>query len=310
MKIGILSRSLSYYSTRRLWEEAKRRGYQAEVIDALDCYMNISDASTEVIYRQADGLNRPLEFDAVIPRIGPSITTYGTSVLRQFEISGVFSLNESDAILKSRDKLRSHQILALSGIPTPITSYAHGLESTGDLIDSVGGGPLVIKVMESTHGNGVILAETAKAAESIINAFREVQADFLVQEYIKEAAGCDIRCFVIGDQVVASMKRVAAEGEFRSNMHLGAKAQMVDLTPEERRIAVEATKAMGLLVSGVDIIQSSKGPLVLEVNSSPGLEGIENTTGRNIAVELIKYVERSRLNRLYHRVEERYKAYS
>mgnify|MGYP006188398927 CR=1 FL=1 len=291
MKIGILSRSKNLYSTRRLVEAAQLRGHDAQVIDVLKCYMNIT-ANDPTVFFKDKGDAEKLELDALIPRIGASVTTYGCAVLRQFEVGGIYSINESIAIVRSRDKLRAHQLLARKGVGQPITSYAHSADATADLIASVGGAPLIVKVIESTHGNGVILAETNKAAESLINAFRGLKADFLVQEFIKESGGSDIRCFVIGDKVVASMQRSAQPGEFRSNLHRGGTASVVKLRPEERKLAVRAAQVMGLDLAGVDLIRSSHGPLVLEVNSSPGLEGIEGATGKDIAGAIIEYVEK------------------
>jgi len=296
MKIGVLSRNSRLYSTRRLVEAARARGHEVRVIDVLKCYMNIT-ANNPVVYYKSPGAPAPeaLEFDAVIPRIGASVTGYGCAVLRQFEVCGTYSVNESIAITRSRDKLRAHQLLARKGIGQPITSYAHSADATSDLIDSVGGAPLVVKIMESTHGNGVVLAETSKAAEALINAFRGLEADFLVQEFIKESGGADIRCFVIGDKVIAAMQRTAAPGEFRSNLHRGGTASVVRLRPDERKLAVKAAQVMGLDVAGVDIIRSNHGPLVLEVNSSPGLEGIERATGKDIAGAIIAYLEKDAL---------------
>lgn len=291
MKIAILSRNSQLYSTRRLVDAARERGHEVRVVDVLKCYMTITANNPTVFYK---GIGEPeeLQLDAVIPRIGASVTTYGCAVLRQFEVANIYSVNESIAITRSRDKLRAHQLLARRGVGQPVTSYAHGANATNDLIASVGGAPLVVKVMESTHGNGVVLAETAKAAESLINAFRGLNADFLVQEFIKEAGGMDIRCFVIGDKVIAAMQRQAQPGEFRSNLHRGGSAQVVKLRPEERKLAVRAAQVMGLDVAGVDIIRSAHGPLVLEVNSSPGLEGIETATGKDIAGAIIDYIEK------------------
>lgn len=294
MRIGVLSRNKNLYSTSRLVEAAKERGHDVKVIDVLKCYMNVT-ANKPTVYRKLNGKQNRLEFDAVIPRIGVSVTAYGTAVLRQFEVGGVYSVNESIAISRSRDKLRAHQILARKGVGMPITGYAHSANATDDLIEFVGGAPLIVKLMESTHGAGVIMAETRKAAESVINAFRGLNADFLVQEFIKEAGGADIRCFVVGNKVVAAMKRQAAEGEFRSNLHMGGTATIVKLTPEERALAVKAARVIGLDVAGVDIIRSTHGPLVLEVNSSPGLQGIETATGKDVAGMIIEYIEKDSL---------------
>lgn len=294
MKIGVISRNSKLYSTARLVEAAKARGHEPRVFDVLKCYMNITANNPTVLYK---GVGDPevLEFDAVIPRIGASVTGYGCAVLRQFEVCGTYSVNESIAITRSRDKLRAHQLLARRGIGQPVTSYAHSADATNDLINSVGGAPLVVKIMESTHGNGVVLAETRKAAEALINAFRGLEADFLVQEFIKESGGADIRCFVIGDRVIAAMQRTAAPGEFRSNLHRGGSASVVKLRPDERKLAVKAAQVMGLDIAGVDIIRSNHGPLVLEVNSSPGLEGIEKATGKDIASAIIEYIEKDSL---------------
>jgi len=291
MKIGVLSRNGKLYSTSRIVEAAKARGHEVRVVDVLKCYMNIT-ANNPTVFYKGSGSPEALEFDAVIPRIGASVTGYGCAVLRQFEVGGIYSVNESIAITRSRDKLRAHQLLARRGIGQPITSYAHSADATNDLIASVGGAPLVVKIMESTHGNGVVLAETKKAAEALINAFRGLQADFLVQEFIKESGGADIRCFVIGDKVIAAMQRTAAVGEFRSNLHRGGSAQIIKLRPDERKLAIKAAQVMGLDVAGVDLIRSNHGPLVLEVNSSPGLEGIESSTGKDIATAIIEYMEK------------------
>lgn len=289
MKIGILSRNPRIYSTHRLVKAALSRGHDVRVVNPLRCYMNITSAKPMVHYRDTV-LNN---FDAVIPRIGASVTFYGTAILRQFEMMGVYSLNESTSITRSRDKLRCLQILSRSGIGLPTTSYAHSTKMTEKLIDMVGGAPCVIKLIEGTQGKGVILAETKKAAESVIDGLRQMKAHFLVQEFIKESNGCDIRAFVIGDRVVASMMRRAKEGEFRSNLHRGGSAVPVDITVHEAQVAVNAAKALGLSVAGVDLLRSSRGPLVLEVNSSPGLQGIEASTGLDIAGLIIDYIEQN-----------------
>jgi len=288
MKIGILSRSQKLYSTKRLVEAAVSRGHEVEVIDTLRCYMDITSKKPMVHY-----MDRELsDYHAIIPRIGASITFYGTAVIRQFEMMGVISLNESVAISRSRDKLRSLQLLSRKGIGLPVTGFAHSTKMTHDLIKLVGGAPLVIKLLEGTQGKGVVLAETNSAAESVIDAFRELDENILVQEYIKEANGEDIRCFVIGDQVVASMKRTAKAGEFRSNLHRGGSAQVVEISEEERQTAIDATKALGLGVAGVDLLRSKRGPLIMEVNSSPGLNGIETATGKDVAGMIIEYLEK------------------
>jgi len=292
MKIGILSRSSRLYSTKRLIEAAKARGHEVEVIDTLKCYMDITSKKPMVHYQ-----NRILDdFDAIIPRIGASITFYGTAVIRQFEMMGVSALNESVAISRSRDKLRSLQLLSRKGLGLPITGFAHTTKMTQDLIKLVGGAPLVIKLLEGTQGKGVVLAETDQAAESVIDAFREMDANILVQEFIREAKGSDIRCFVIGEQVVASMMRTAREGEFRSNLHRGGSARLVEITKEERQAAIDATKALGLSVAGVDLLRSARGPLIMEVNSSPGLNGIETATGKDVAGMIIEFLEKMELN--------------
>lgn len=287
MKIAILSRNRRLYSTRRLVEAARQRGHQVRVIDTLKCYMDISSANPTVYYqgRKLTG------FDAVIPRIGASITHYGSAVIRQFEMMGVYVLTESVALNRSRDKLRAQQLLSRKGLGLPVTGFAHDVYDSRELIRLVGGAPLVVKLLAGTQGRGVVLAETNKAAESVIDAFRELKADFLVQEFIKEAGGSDLRCLVIGNKVVAAMQRTAQEGEFRSNLHRGGSAVLVKLSAEERSTAVKAARTMGLNIAGVDILRSARGPLVLEVNSSPGLEGIENATGLNIAGKIIEYVE-------------------
>lgn len=288
MKIVILSRNGKLYSTSRLKQAAEGRGHEVQVVDPLLCYMDITSHRPKIYHK-----NKEIQgVGAVIPRIGASITFYGNAVLRQFEMMGCYCLNESVAIARSRDKLRAHQILARKGIGMPVTGFAHSTLMTNELIELVGGAPLVIKLLEGTQGKGVVLAETKKAAESVIDAFRNLNAYFLVQEFIKEAAGSDIRCLVIGDKVVASMIRKAKEGEFRSNLHRGGVAEKVKLTPEERKTATRAAKAMGLSVAGVDILRSNHGPLVMEVNSSPGLEGIERATEKPVADLIIHHIEK------------------
>ncbi len=288
MNIGILSRGPKLYSTKRLVEAANKRGHDAEVIDYLKCYVNITSHKPSVHYKERV-LNK---FNAVIPRIGASKTFYGTAILRQFEMMGVYPLNESVAISRSRDKLRSLQILAKKGVGLPITGFAHSAKNAEDIIKLVGGAPLVIKLLEGTQGKGVVLAETGKAAESVIGAFMELDAHILVQEFIKEAGGADIRCFVINDKVVASMIRQGKEGEFRSNLHRGGTAKVIKITPEERSTAVRSAKAMGLNLAGVDLLRSNHGPVVMEVNSSPGLEGIEAATGIDVADKIIHFMEK------------------
>lgn len=289
MKIGILSRNPKLYSTRRLIEAAEARGHEVHVIDVLRCYMNITSMKPEVHYK---GMNLT-GFDAVIPRIGASVTFYGTAVLRQFEMMGVYPLSESVAISRSRDKLRALQLLSRKGIGLPVTGFAHSPDDVEDLIKMVDGAPLVIKLLEGTQGIGVVLAETKSAASSVIEAFMGLKANILVQEFIKEAGGADIRCFVVGDKVVASMKRQGQEGEFRSNIHRGGSANLIRITPEERSTAVRAAKTMGLNVCGVDLLRSNHGPVVMEVNSSPGLQGIEGATGKDIATMIIQFIEKN-----------------
>lgn len=288
MRFAILSRKPSLYSTRRLTEAVKARGHEVQVIDPLRCYMNIATHRPGIFYK-GKALDR---FDVVVPRIGASITFYGTAVLRQFEMMDVYPLNESVAISRARDKLRSMQLLSRKGIGLPVTAFAHSPDDAEHVISMVGGAPLVIKLLEGTQGLGVVLAETPKAAESVIEAFYGLKANILVQEYIREAGGADIRCFVIGDRVVAAMKRQAKEGEFRSNLHRGGAGSKVKLTPEERSTAVRAARAIGLNVAGVDILRSNHGPVVLEVNSTPGLEGIEGVTGLDIAGLMVEFAEK------------------
>ena len=289
MRIAILSRDKRLYSTRRLVEACEQKGHEPIVLDVLRCYMDIAPAKSEVHFK---GECLP-EFDAVIPRIGASVTFYGAAVLRQFEMMGAFPLNESVAIVRARDKLRSLQLLARKGVGLPNTGYANDPDDIADLIKMVGGAPLVIKLLEGTQGIGVVLAETRKAAESVIEAFMGLKANIMVQEYIKEAGGADIRCLVVGDKVVAAMKRQAQPGEFRSNLHRGGTATVVKITPEERATAIKAAKIMGLNVAGVDILRSDRGPLVMEVNSSPGLEGIEMATDKDVAGMIIGFVEKN-----------------
>ena len=289
MKIAILSRNASLYSTRRLKEASLARGHEASVVDYLRCYMNITSHKPSVIYQE-----KPLiGVDAVIPRIGASHTFYGTAVVRQFEMMGVFPGNESQGISRSRDKLRCLQLLSRDGIGLPVTAFAHSTKDVAGVINTVGGAPLVVKLLEGTQGIGVVLCETKKAAESVIEAFRGLEANILAQEFIKEAGGMDIRCFVVGGKVIAAMKRQGAEGEFRSNIHRGGSAEKIKITPEERSTAVRAAKAMGLNISGVDILRSNHGPVVMEVNSSPGLEGIETSTGIDVADKIIEFLEKN-----------------
>jgi ribosomal protein S6--L-glutamate ligase len=287
MKIGILSRNPKLYSTSRLLEEAIASGHECSVIDTLKCYMDISSAKPAVWYRGSQ-LDR---LDAIIPRIGASITNYGTAVIRQFEMMDTYALVGSIPLGRSRSKLRALQLLSRKGLGMPETGFAHDISNTRQLIKLVGGAPVVVKLLEGTQGRGVVLAETAKAAESVIEAFKELGADFLVQEFIKEAGGSDVRCFVIGNRVVAAMERISAAGEFRSNLHRGGSAKLTKLTAVERRTALKAAQTMGLNVAGVDILRSDRGPLVMEVNSSPGLKGIEEATGVNVAGKIIEFIE-------------------
>lgn len=288
MRIAVLSRNSELYSTRRLKEAGEARGHVVDVIDTLHCYMDITQSRPAVRYF---GKELPY-YDAVIPRIGASITFYGTAVVRQFEMMGTFSVNESVAISRSRDKLRSLQLLSRKDVGLPRTGFANKPDNIKDLIKNVGGAPLVIKLLEGTQGIGVVLADTNKNAESIIEAFMGLKANILVQEFIQEAGGADIRCFVIDGKVVAAMKRQGAEGEFRSNLHRGGTATLIKPSKEERATAVKAAKVLGLNVCGVDILQSSHGPVVMEVNSSPGLEGIETATGTDVASLIIKFIEK------------------
>ena len=289
MNIAILSRNKNLYSTNRLFNAGTKRGHRIDVIDYLRCYINIGENQT-AIYYDGKKLGR---YDAVLPRIGASQTSYGTAIVRQFEMIGDFVINKSDAIKSSRDKLRSLQVLAKHGIDMPITGYASHTMDIHDVIEKVGKTPLIMKLLQGTQGNGMVLAETMKAAESVMNAFKQVDADILIQEFIKESSGVDIRVIVVGKKVVAAMQRVAPEGEFRSNVHRGAATKHINLTLEEEEIAIKSTKILGLSVAGVDLMRSKRGPLVLEVNSSPGLQGIELLTGADVAGEIISFIESS-----------------
>jgi ribosomal protein S6--L-glutamate ligase len=286
MRIGILSRNGSLYSTRRLREAAEARGHDVMVVDYLRCYMNITAERPAVML---DG--RTLELDAVVPRIGAKNTFYGTAVVRQFEVMGVFPCNRSTAIVRARDKLRSVQLLAREGISLPVTGFAHSTKDVPALVKAVGGAPLVVKLLEGTQGIGVMLIESDESARSVIAAFRQVDADILVQQFVADAKGADYRAFVVGGKVIASMRRQSAPGEFRANLHRGATAETVELTEEERDVAVRAARAVGLGVAGVDFLRTSKGPLVIEVNASPGLEGIEAASGVDVAGAVIDYIE-------------------
>lgn len=289
MRIAILSRNKSLYSTRRLMEAALTRGHDVRVLDHVRCFMDITSEKPSVHHREEE-FDRD-DFDAVIPRIGSSVSFYGCAVVRQFEMMGVYCVNESVAITRARDKLRSLQLLSRKGIGIPATSFANSPDDVGGLIREVGGAPLVIKLLEGTQGIGVVLAETLKAAESVIQAFMGMNTNILVQEFIKEAGGSDIRCFVVGNKVIAAMKRQATEGEFRSNLHRGGTASVVKLTPKERATAIRAAKVMGLNVAGVDLLRSDRGPLVMEVNASPGIRGIEEATGIDVAGLILEFVE-------------------
>jgi ribosomal protein S6--L-glutamate ligase len=289
MKIAILSTNRNLYSTRRLQEAGEERGHETLVINHKRCYMNIVSHNPEIHYngKVIKGV------DAIIPRIGASVSFYGAAVVRQFEMMGVYSLNESVAITRSRDKLRALQLLSRKGIGLPVTGFANSPDDTEDLLQLVGGAPVVIKLLEGTQGVGVVLAETRKAASSVIEAFRGLKANFMVQEFIAEAGGADLRCFVVGDKVVAAIKRQAKDGEFRSNLHRGGSASLVKISPEERLTAVRSARAMGLNVAGVDLLRSNHGPVVMEVNSSPGLEGIETATGKDVAGMIIDFIEKN-----------------
>ncbi len=296
LNIAVLSREPNNYSTRRLVEAAEERGHDVTVIDTLRCYMSINADSPDI---HIDGHPLPA-FDAVIPRIGTSITFYGMAVVRQFEMMGVYCLNTSSAIGCSRDKLFAHQLLARKKVPMPNTGFAHSPKDTKSVIELIGKAPFVLKLLEGTQGKGVVLAETKKAAESVMMAFQNIAANILVQEFVPEAKGADIRLFVVGNKVLAAMKRQAGEGEFRSNLHMGGHGVKVKITPLERKIAVRSAKALGLRVAGVDILRTANGPEVIEVNSSPGLEGIETVTGKDVAGTIVDYIERHARRIMYH----------
>lgn len=289
MKIAILATNATLYSHQRLLEEGRARGHHMVVINPLHCYMNVNAASPSVHYKGGQSLEG---FDAVIPRIGASNTFYGTAVLRHFETMGIYTMNQSLAIARSRDKFRSLQLLARKGIPMPLTGFAQSPDSTEDLIYMVGGAPVVIKLLEGAQGKGVMLADSHQSAVSIINAFKKMGANILVQQYIEESKGSDIRCFIVGGKIIAAMERKAKDGEFRANIHQGGSTKKARLTRHERAIAISAAKAMGLVVAGVDMVRSNHGPLVLEINSSPGLEGIEKSSGVDIAGAIITYIEK------------------
>lgn len=289
MKIAMLARNAELYTHKRLKAAAEERGHTLDIINTLRCYMNIASHRPEVYYNG----EMLVGYDAVIPRIGASITFYGTAVLRQFEMQGVYPLNESVGIGRSRDKLRSMQLLARDGIGLPVTTFAHDPKQTEEVLDLAGGAPVVIKLLEGTQGIGVVLADTKRSAKSVVEAFRGAGVNILVQEFIKEAGGTDIRAIVIGGKVVAAMKRTGAAGDFRSNLHRGGTAEVIKLSPEERLTAIRSAKAMGLNVCGVDMLRANHGPVVMEVNSSPGLEGVEAATGLDIASKIIEYIEKN-----------------
>lgn len=289
MRLAILTRGPKLYSTRRLVEAASQRGHDVQLLNPLRCYMNIASHKPSIHYR---GEELP-SYDAVIPRIGASITFYGTALVRQFESMGVYCVNRSIAITRARDKLRCLQLLSNKGLGLPITGFSHSPGDIKDLIKMVGGPPLVIKLLEGTQGIGVVLAETHKAAESVIEAFLGLKANIMVQEYIKESRGADLRCLVVGGKVIAAMQRKAKPGEFRSNIHRGGTGSEVELSAEELKTAVLAANLTGLNIAGVDMLRSERGPLIIEVNSSPGLEGIERTTGKDVAGAIIEFVERN-----------------
>jgi ribosomal protein S6--L-glutamate ligase len=292
MKIAILSRGPKLYSTRRLVEAAEQRGHEVIVLDHLKCVLVIEKGNPHIFY----GGKEVTGIDAIIPRIGTSVTFYGAAVVRQFEQMKVFSSVESQALVRSRDKLRSLQLLAKAGIGMPKTAFASAPRNIDNVLEQVGGAPVVIKLLEGTQGIGVILAETHKSAKSVIESFLALKANILVQEFIKEAGGADIRAFIVDGKIVGAMKRQGLPGEFRSNLHRGGSANVIELTKEERETAIKAAKKLGLAIAGVDMLQSSRGPLVMEVNSSPGLEGIEGATGVDIAGKIIEYVERNEFN--------------
>ncbi len=289
MNIVVLSRDAKLYSTKRLVEACEARGHSARVVNHVKCDILIEKRNPQVIY---GGL--PLhDIDAIIPRIGASVTFYGTAVVRQFEMMKVFTTTESQALVRSRDKLRSMQILTRSGVGIPKTVFTNYSKDVGSIVDNVGGAPCIIKLLEGTQGLGVVLAETKKAAVAVCESFNSLKARVIVQEFIKESRGIDIRAFVVDGRVVGAMKRTGKEGEFRSNLHRGGTAELITLTHEEEVTAIKAAKALGLHVAGVDMLQSERGPLVIEVNSSPGLEGIEHATGQDIAGEIVKFIERN-----------------
>ena len=292
MKLGILSQDIRLYSTSRLYESAKNRGHETEVISYLRCYMNIAKANPRIFFQ-----GRQMNFDVVIPRIAETWTFYGAAVVRQFELMGALSANSSASISRSRDKLRALQLIGNSGVEMPVTGYVHLSRDIESVLKSVGQPPYVIKLLEGTQGRGVVLTETMDAAIGAIETMKKIDANILIQEFISESRGEDIRAIVVGDKVVASMKRKAKPGEFRSNVHLGGTVENYELNEQEEQSAIKAAKVLGLSVAGVDLIQSNRGPLVLEVNSSPGLEGIEKASGVDVADKIIEYLEDQHTNR-------------
>lgn len=289
MKIAILSANANLYSTKRIMEAGKKKGHEMIIVDHTKCDLVIEKKKPSVIYKGAE----LLDINGVIPRIGASVTFFGTAVVRQFEMMKIFTATESQALVRSRDKLRSLQILSRAGLDLPKTVFSNYSKDVSNIVEKAGGAPLVIKILEGTQGLGVVLAPDKNSAESILEAFNGLQARVIVQEFIKEAKGADLRVFIVDGVVVGAMKRQGKEGEFRSNLHRGGSADIVELTDEEENAALKAAKVMGLGVAGVDMLQSARGPLILEVNSSPGLEGIEAATGKDIATQIIKYVERN-----------------
>ena len=292
MKIAILASNPNLYSNKRIIEAAQKRGHEIEFLNIAECYISAGSSGLKIFY----GARKLENINYVIPRIKPAMTFYGATIVRQFEEMKIPCLNGSDAIRRSRDKLHSLQLLSSHGLAIPQTSFANSSNNTKDIIKMAGGAPLVIKLLQGTKGIGVVLAETDKSAESIINAFKSLKADILVQQYIKESKGQDIRCFVVGDQVVGSIKREAQEGEFRANIHLGATANIVEITDQERVLAIAAAKIIGLEVAGVDMVRSNNGPKILEINSSPGFEGVEGATKLDIASKMIEFIEGNKIN--------------
>jgi len=289
MKFAVLSANPNLYSTKRIVEAGKKKGHEMVVIDHTKCDLVIEKRKPSIIYKGSEVLG----VDGVIPRIGASVTFYGTAVVRQFEMMKIFTATESQALVRSRDKLRSLQILSRAGLGLPKTVFSNYSRNVGNIVEKAGGAPLVIKLLEGTQGLGVVLADNKNSAESILEAFNGLQARVIVQEFIKEAGGADLRVFVVDGVVVGSMKRQGKEGEFRSNLHRGGSADIIELSDDEENAALKAARSMGLGIAGVDMLQSERGPLILEVNSSPGLEGIETATGKDIAIQIIKYVERN-----------------